>query len=495
MWESKTEESDNWLHNLFKQRERKNPMKVLLIDPPFEIWELMGDCCAPPLGLAYIAAVLEQHDIPVELIHCNGLGITWKDVPEIIEKASPDIVGTGALTPMFSAAIRLVKMVKEVDPDVITMVGGSHATFTYEEALLKIPEIDIIVRGEGEQTVVELIKCLETDSDLKNVKGIAYRDNGDIIATEKRPPVDVDKLPLPAYHLLPMENYHFEFLEEFSTIISSRGCPFSCTFCSEWDFWGLPWRPRNPESVGEELELVNKKYKRKSVWFGDDCFNVDYNHIKEICEQIAERDLDVQWFYQGRADFLIKHKDLLPLMRKTGNVMVQIGVEASTDAELDCMNKKITTDQIREAVNLMREYDIVSQGLIIVGTFDDTVDSILHKIKYMKSLKVDFPIFTMFTPFPGNKVYEKAKEEGLIEDFNYDHFDMAYCVMPTRELSRKELFRWYGECHREYYFDPLQILMGLVSKNRFKRAIWRHMFHYSLKMAYKFYFKRGELQL
>lgn len=470
-------------------------MKVLLIDPPVQIWELMGDCCAPPLGLAYIAAVLEQHDIPVELIHCNGLGLTWKDLPAIIEKASPDIVGTGAMTPMFSDAVRLVKMAKEIDPDITTVIGGSHVTFTYEETLQRVQDIDIIVRGEGEETVIDLVNSLETSSDLKNVKGIAYRDNGGIIATKKRPPLDVNTLPLPAYHMLPMEKYHFEFLEEFSTALSSRGCPFSCTFCSEWDFWGLPWRPRNPESVGEELEIVTRKYKRKSVWFGDDCFNVDDNHIEGICEQIIERDLDVQWFYQGRADFLIKHKDLLPLMRKTGNIMVQIGVEASTDAELGYMNKKITTDQIRKAVDLMKENDIVSQGLIIVGTPDDTMDSILHKIRFMKSLKVDFPIFTMFTPFPGNKVYEKAKEEGLIEDFNYDHFDMAYCVMPTKELSREELFKWYGECHREYYFDPLQIIIGLLSRNKFKRAIWRHMLQYSLKMAYRFLFRRGKLRL
>jgi anaerobic magnesium-protoporphyrin IX monomethyl ester cyclase len=338
------------------------------------------------------------------------------------------------------------------------------------------------------------VKCLETNSDLKNIKGIAYRDNGNIITTENRPPVDINSLPFPAYHLLPMEKYHFEFLEEFSTMLTSRGCPFSCTFCSEWDFWGRPWRPRDPKSVGEELEIISRKYKKKSVWFGDDCFNVDYNHIKGICEQIQERDLDIQWFYQGRVDFLVKYKDLLPLMRKTGNIMTQIGVEASTNDELDCMNKRITTDQIREAVNLMKKYDIVSQGLIIIGTFDDTMESILHKIRFMRSLSVDFPIFTMFTPFPGSQVYKQAKEEGLIEDHDFDHFDMAYCVMPTKNLNRQELFKWYGECHREYYFDPLQIFMGLISRNRFKRAIWRHMFQYSSKLAFRYLFRKGEFR-
>lgn len=470
-------------------------MKVLLIDPPIQVWELMGDCCAPPLGLAYIAAVLEKNDIPVELIHCNGMGISWKDLPHLIKKSSPDILGTGAMTPMFSGAVKLVTMAKDIDPEIKTVVGGSHVTFTYEDTLKQIPEIDLIVRGEGEETIVDLVKCLETQTDVKNVKGIAYRNNGNIIVTENRPPLDVNSLPLPAYHLLPMEKYHFEFLEEFSTMLTSRGCPFSCTFCSEWGFWGRPWRARNPESIGEELEIVTRKYKRKSVWFGDDCFNTDYNHIKGICEEIEERNLDVQWFYQGRADFLIKYKDLLPLMRKTGNVMTQIGVEASTNEGLASLNKKVSVEQMKEAVDLMKENDIVSQGLIIIGTPEDTQESILHKIAYMKSLKVDFPIFTMFTPFPGSIVYEKAKEENLIEDFDFDHFDMAYVVMPTDKMRREELFRWYGECHREYYSDPLQIVVGLLSRNRFKRAIWRHMFRYGLKQAIRMYRGKGKYRL
>ncbi len=470
-------------------------MKVLLIDPPKKIWELMGDCCAPPLGLAYVAAALEENDIPVEIIDCNGMGITWEDLPGKVRRVSPDIVGTAGMTPMISGAVKTVNLVKEVDPSIKTVMGGIHATFTYEDLLKENSPIDIVVRGEGEETMVELVRCLERNGDLKNVKGIAYRKGDTVVATEKRPPVDVNTLPLPAYHLLPMEKYHFEFLGEFTTVLTSRGCPFSCTFCSECDFWGRPWRPRNPESVGEEMEIVNKKYKREAVWFGDDCFNVDYNHIKGICEQIQERDLDVQWFYQGRADFLVKYKGLLPLMRKTGNIMTQIGVEASTDEGLAQLNKNVTTGQVREAVRLMKKNDIISQGLIIIGTRDDTVDTILHKIKYMKSLKVDFPIFTMFTLFPGSKVYDEAKKEGIIEDFDFDHYNMAHPLMGTEKMSREELFRWYGECHREYYSDPLQILIGILSTNRFKRAIWRHMFVYGMKQALRMSLKRGNYRL
>ena len=183
------------------------------------------------------------------------------------------------------------------------------------------------------------------------------------------------------------------------------------------------------------------------------------------------------------------------MMRKTGNVMTQIGVEASTDEGLSSLNKQVTVEEVKKAVQLMTENDIVSQGLIIIGTPEDTPESILHKINYMKLLKVDFPIFTMFTPFPGSKVYDKAREDGVIEDDDFDHFDMAYTVMPTRNMSRAELFKWYGECHREHYSDPIQILIGLLSKNRFKRAIWRHMFSYGLRQAVRMYLKKGKYRL
>ena len=464
-------------------------MRVLLVEPPKKIWELMGgNCISPPLGLAYLAAALEQEGIEVDILDCNASGVGWLGLEDFIREAQPDVIGTSAMTPFFHRALGAARAAKRANPNTVTVLGGPHVTFTAEETLLEHPEVDVVVRGEGERTLVELVRRLEGQGDLATVRGIAFRRDGQVVQTPQPPPLDVNALPLPAYHLLPMHKYVFTVFGKFTTILASRGCPFRCTFCSEWRFWGGRWRPRDPEAVVEEMELLNRKYGRQCFWFGDDCFNVDGEHMRRICEGILRRGLDVSWYYQGRADLVIKYKDLLPLMRRAGNLMVQIGVESSTDEELSRFRKRLTTDQVREAVELLRENDIVCQGLIIVGTRDDDPRSIMHKVRYAKRLDLDFPIFTMYTPFPGNEVYERARAKGWLEVRDYSKYDMAHAVMPTEHLTRRQLISWYYWCFSNYYLDPVKLAKGLFSRNEWKRKVWRHMLAYIGKQIVRSWF-------
>ncbi len=307
------------------------------------------------------------------------------------------------------------------------------------------------------------------------------RQNGGLIKTPDQPLIDVDELPIPAYHFLPMNKYRFTAFGKFTTILSSRGCPHKCTFCSEWRFWGAKWRPRDPKAVVDEMEILNKEYGRECFWFGDDCFNVDGEHIHGICEEIIKRGLDISWYYQGRADLVIKHKELLPEMRKAGNLMAQIGVESSTDRELREFNKQLTTREVGEAVELLRQNDIVCQGLLLIGSRNDSARSIEHKVRYMKWLDVDFPIFTMFTPFPGSDVYEEAKANGQLETVDYSLYNMANAIMPTEYLSRRQLTSWYHWCFTSCYTDPVKLARGLFSRNSWKRRVWRHMVWFTIK--------------
>jgi anaerobic magnesium-protoporphyrin IX monomethyl ester cyclase len=278
-----------------------------------------------------------------------------------------------------------------------------------------------------------------------------------------------------------MEKYNFVLLGRFATVIASRGCPHRCTFCSEWRFWGGRWRQRDPKKIGDELELLVRKYKIESIWFGDDCFNVSAEMIRGICDEIKTRDLSFNWFYQGRADLLVEHRDLLPVMRETGNRMVQIGIEAATDRDLEEMNKNLSLDKVAEAVKLLRDHDIVAQGLIIVGTRSDSADSIIQKVRYMQRLDVDFPIFTMFTPFPGSDVYNEAKANNWLESEDYSLYDMSNAVMPTKHLTIKQLMASYRWCYATYYMNIWKLAKGLLSRNDWKRKIWRHMLKFSLK--------------
>ena len=453
-------------------------MKVLLVEPPKKTWGVMGDYIAPPLGLALLAGVLEQAKIPVDIIDCNAHGIPFSGLREIITEAKPDIVGATALTPSFDDALQVMRTAKKANPNIRTVLGGPHVTFTAEDTLLHHSEIDYIVRGEGEHAFLDLVTCLERDKGFASAKSIAFRNCNEITISPDAPLIDVDSIPMPAYHLLPMQKYHFTVLDKYATVLSSRGCPFQCTFCSEWRFWGARWRPRDPKRVVDEIEVLHTKYGRESFWFGDDCFNHRSDHVAGICDEIIKRDLDISWFYQGRADSVIKQKELLPRMRASGNLMVQIGIESSTDSELMRFKKGLRTTQVKEAIDLLRKNDIVSQGLIIVGTREDNADSIIHKLNYMKWLNPDFPIFTTLTPFPGSDAYEEAKTNGWIQSKDYSQYDMSHVIMPTEYLSRDQLSSILYWCFKSYYMDPIKITKGLLSKNRWNRKIWKHMLKY-----------------
>ena len=457
-------------------------MKVLLVEPPKITWELMGgNCVSPPLGLSQLAAVLEREGIEVDIIDCNASEMNWLGLEKAIEEAQPTLIRATALTPFFFPALQVMAIAKRVNPEIVTILGGPHVTFTTEETLYQHPEVDIIVRGEGEQTLLDLVHCFQEHSELSQVRGIAFRDGGQVIQTPPQSPIDVDTLPLPAYHLLPMEKYYFDIFGKFATILSSRGCPHRCTFCSEWRFWGAKWRPRQPKKVVDEIELLHKRYGRECIWFGDDCFNVNHEHIREICHQIMERGLDISWYYQGRADLVVKHQDLLPQMRQAGNLMAQIGIETATDNELEEFNKNQTMEQVEQAVSLLKKNDIVVQGLQIVGTRNDNARSITHKLRYMKWLDPDFPIFTMYTPFPGSDVYEEARAKGWLETLDYSLYNMSCAIMPTKYLSRKQLTSLFQGCFSSYYLDPIKIARGLLSRNAWKRRVWWHMLKYTGK--------------
>ena len=456
-------------------------MKVLLIEPRKVIWEMMRPCVPVPLGLAQLAAVLEEQKIDVKIIDCTALNMGRQALAEAIRQEQPDIVGTTALTPFLHKAVEVAEVAKDVDRRIITVLGGPHATYLPEETLRENAPIDIVACGEGERIITDLVRCIERRGQLSQVKGIGFRSNGSVMLTEPQLLVDVNELPLPAYHLLPMQKYHFALMGRFATVIASRGCPHHCTFCSEWRFWGGRWRQRDPRKIGDELELLVRRYKVESIWFGDDCFNVSAEMIRGICDEIKARNLSFGWFYQGRADLLVQHRDLLPLMRETGNRMVQIGIEAATDRELEEMKKNQSLDRVAEAVKLLRGHDIVAQGLMIVGTRNDSADSIIQKVRYMQRLDVDFPIFTMFTPFPGTDVYNEAKANNWLETEDYSLYDMSNAIMPTKHLTRKQLMASYRWCYATYYTNIWKLIKGLLSRNDWKRKIWRHMLKFTLK--------------
>ncbi|HSJ56099.1 MAG TPA: radical SAM protein, partial [Anaerolineae bacterium] len=269
-----------------------------------------------------------------------------------------------------------------------------------------------------------------------------------------------------------------------ATLIASRGCPFHCSFCSEWPFWRDGWRPLDPEHVVEQIDLVVNRYGRDNIWFGDDCFNMDRDHVAAICEGILRRGIEVNWFYQGRADLLVKHKELLPLLRRAGNRMVQVGIEASNDEQRAALNKQLRTDTAEEAVRLLRAHDIVVQGMFMCGLPDDTPRAFEEKVRMANRLEIDFPVFVVYTLFPGSHDYERALEDGRVESpRNYAHHDMAHVLIAPREMHERQVYNYLRWAWTTVYLNPVRLVRNLTSRNKWRRQNWWGMLVYIAKQT------------
>jgi len=453
-------------------------MKVLLVDPPKKKWKLLGDTIMPPIGLTYLAAYLRKHEIEVSILDCIASEIKWEKLREIIEQKQPDVIGVGTPTCYVNEAIKTVKLAKEVNQNIITVLGGPHFTFTAEETLIKYPEVDYIVIGEGEITLFELVKAIETKKETNRIKGLAFRKENTVYKTPPRPLIcNLDTLPLPAWDLLPMDKYRLvAWGNKVFMLISSRGCTFKCKFCSEREFWGGIWRPHSAQRIVNEMEHLYKRYGKNIIWFGDDTFNISRKRNIEFCNEIIERNLNVYWGFEGRADLILRDKDLIGKMKEAGLFWVLIGVEAASDEELKRYGKNITIKQVKEAFKLLRDYDIVTQAMFIIGERKDTKESIFRKVELAKELNADFAIFTPLTPLPGTQLYEEAKKQGWLEVKDYSKYDFTHAVMSTETLTVEEVNKLVVECYKKFYLRPLKIIRGIFSRNKFRRAVNLYFF-------------------
>ncbi|MEM2897558.1 MAG: radical SAM protein [Candidatus Bathyarchaeia archaeon] len=461
-------------------------MKVMFIEPPKKFWFLMGEYLPPPLGIIQLAAYVEHknEEIEIEVVDSQAEALDWKGLEKRIEAFNPNIVASSGLATCNAyAAVRTLAIAKKVDKDIITIAGGQHFTATAHESLKQYPEIDIIVRGEGEQTLSELIQAISDKRSLSKVKGISYRKDGEIMSTQSRALIEnLDDLPFPGYHFLKdfINKYHFTMMAGpdvvYLLIEGSRGCQYRCSFCTQWRHWGGKYRFKSGRRIADEMEFFYKEYDGKFLWLTDDNFSLR-DRAKDLCDEIMRRRIgdEIMWFVQARCDDVVRNKDLLPKLRKAGNRWMLLGAESHSKRTLQDFNKKINPEETKEAVRLLKENDIFAQTTFIIGNRNDNAESIEELRKFVEYVDPDLAIFMVLTPFPGTDVYDRAMEKGWIEDFNLANYDMIHPIMPTETLSiealRKELYR----CYRSFYGSWSRRLKGILSPNRFKRKVYRYM--------------------
>jgi len=432
-------------------------LKIILINP-YQV----SRYSQPPVGLAVIAGVLEKNGYQVSIIDGNALKIEPKEISSYIIDAS--IVLLTAMTPTINITAKIAQQIKQVRPDIQIILGGVHATLLPEDTLSSIHEIDIIVRGEGEETILELLSALQRKAVLNNISGIAFRSGDKIINTNTRlRNINLDSLPFLPYHLLPVGKYrphppHGRALP-FAAIVTSRGCPYNCAYCSKPVF-GNKFRAQSSERVVEEVSYYKKRFGIKEVAFYDDVFTLDKKRAFAIAEGMIEKGLKLFWTCETRANLV--DRELLLKMRQAGCYSVSYGIESSSQEILDAINKDITPEKVEEAIHLTREAGLQATGYFMVGCPGETPQTIRKSIDFAKHLKLDYAQFAITTPFPGTELYRRYLEGkgNKIPWENFIYEGTGGKVTPVFEneaLSRKDLQYWSKKAYRDFYLRPSYI--------------------------------------
>lgn len=460
-------------------------VKILFIEPPKDIWFVMGEYLPPPYGIIGLASYLEKQldDLDIEVLDCNAEKVDWKAMEQRIASFKPDVVACASLATCNTyAVVRTLETAKRVVPNVLTVTGGQHFSATAQDSLEQYPEIDVIVRGEGEQTFADLVRNYESRLDLGNILGISYK-RGDTVAHNLPRPLleNLEDLPFPGYHLIKanMSKYHFKVMagehKPYVLIEGARGCNHQCTFCTQWRHWQACWRVKSAKRIADEMSFCNHEFGSKFIWLTDDNFGSGQRPA-EIAEEIIARNLsDVSWFVQARCDDIIRNKEALPRLRKSGLSWVLLGVENSNPQTLERYKKGITPAESKLAVKLLKDNGIFAHAMFIIGNRKDTHQTIARLKEFANDLDPDLVMFGILTPFPGTEVYVEAEQNGWIVDRNWSHYDMIHAIMPTETLSPHDVQEELYGCYRDFYGSWSRRLGALLSSNQLKRKVFWHM--------------------
>jgi anaerobic magnesium-protoporphyrin IX monomethyl ester cyclase len=412
-----------------------------------------------PLGLAMLAAVLEEKKYSVKIVDLTAMGLSENDVPQIILSEKPELVGLTAMTSTVNSAINVARKVKETNSKILIVLGGAHASILPEETLQRNPEIDIIIRGEGEQTILEVVESFERKmSDLGNILGITYRTEAGVKSNPLRPPIaDLDALPFPAFHLLPKGKYHLHppFCKRSPAmpIMISRGCPYSCIFCSKSVF-GKKYRNNSPVYVVNQIRFLIEKFGVKEIKFYDDVFTLDRNWVMAICAELKNQGIVVPWTCETRVNLV--DSELLMTMKAAGCYMIAYGVESGDQEILNVLGKNVTLDQIAIAFDLTHKAGIGTVAYFMFGAPKETPETIKRTIEFAKKINPDFVQFSIATPYPGTELNRLVVENGCLPE-SWDSYvyadlrsvDSFFFELTT--MSQQELQEWNRKAYTSFY--------------------------------------------
>ena len=428
-------------------------MRILLLHPNYHSGgaEIAGNW--PPAWVAYLAGSLRAAGfVDLKFVDAMTNDLSDQQVREIIAREKPDIVGATAITPSIYKAEQLLQIAKQVHPGVVTVLGGIHATFMYNQVLTEAPWIDVVVRGEGEEIFVELVRAIDQGqwpACRAHIKGLAFRDGDKVVATPAAPTVkNLDAID-PDWGVLEWSKYIYIPMGKRVAIPNmARGCPFTCSFCSQWKFW-RDYRIRDPKKVVDEIERLVRDHDVGFFILADEEPTINKKKFVAFCEELIRRDLGILWGINTRVTDILRDQALLPLYRKAGLIHVSLGTEAAAQLQLDRFNKETTVAQNKRAIELLRNAGIVVEAQFIVGLENETAATLEETYQMARDWNPDLANWSMYTPWPFSDLFRDLGDK--VEVFDYEKYNFVTPIMKPDAMDRAELLDRVMNNYRRFY--------------------------------------------
>ncbi len=447
--------------------------KVLLITPPYHAGVVEAAGRWPNIGFVYIAGHLRRAGYLPVIYDAMTKGHDLSEIRRRIEAEKPDCVATTAYTASINAAMDVLKAAKEINPRIVTVVGGVHANFCYEELLAANPYLDFVVRGEGEETFPELLAAIWAgggEDDLRKVKGIAFRQHKDsavhkdpsvhedpaVVVTSQRPFIhNLDSLA-PAWDLVEWTDYTMFVIpgSRLAVVNSTRGCNHDCSFCSQQKFWQRTYRERSPESFVEELIHLNRTYGVDVVMLSDEYPTRNPARWERILDLIIASGLEMYLLLETRVEDILRDEAILPKYRQAGVLHVYVGVEATDQDTLDRFNKQIKCEESARAIELINAHGMISECSFVLGLPEETTESIQRTLALAKRYDPDFAHFLHIAPWPYADMYGELKDYVITRD--YSKYNFVEPVVKPARMSAEEIGRAIIDCYREFYLEKVR---------------------------------------
>jgi anaerobic magnesium-protoporphyrin IX monomethyl ester cyclase len=442
-------------------------VKILLVNPSYHDVYRTFDFVFPPLGLAYMAAVLTESNYEVKIVDLNA-----DQDKQFIPDDNWDLVGITLDTSRYYKGMEYARMLKAKGTKVV--VGGPHASFMADE-ILGSGSADFVVRGEGEHTILELVTALREGGNLEQIKGLSYTSGNQVRHNADRTySDDLDTLPFPARHLLDMDKYRTSKLgtRSITSILTSRGCPYQCSFCASSKLAGTFWRARSVESIIEEMQYVKDTYGYRAFAFVDDNFTLNPQRVIDLCREICKRGWDVHWWCFSRVDTIVRNPEMVSLMYEAGCRSTYIGIESRNQETLDFYNKKISADISREAISILKNNKIEMTASFIIGALNENKEMVKDTLRFAKSLNPNTVSFSILTPYPGTDLFEQVKDRIITLDWR--KYDGIHSVIRLEHFKPMQLQLTLLRFYISFYFRSFASIKDFLKFYLRRKLQWGH---------------------